>query len=350
VSEVPAAAGRPPTIKDVAREAGVSWKTVSNVIHERVNVLPDTRERVLDAIAKLGYRPNFAGRQLRASRTKLLALAFPEVANPYFAELAHRMILASRELGYTALVDELLGDPAREESMARGFSLGAMDGIVLSPQVIVDLESIEHLRAHTPMVLLGEHVVASVSDAYPIDIVRIDNERAAMEATSGLIAAGRRRIGFAGASFDEPGTGGVRRAGYLAALAQAKIAEEPRWIFGLTSYSRAAGAALLRDNLDVVRELDALLCVNDLVAHGFIHAATEAGLRVPEDLAVVGWDDNEEGRYSHPTLTTVSPDKDAIARRTIETLVARIDGDDAPASVTIVPHRLVVRESTGPLG
>ncbi|HEY0217712.1 MAG TPA: LacI family DNA-binding transcriptional regulator, partial [Cellulomonas sp.] len=149
------APSRPPGLKDVAAVAGVSWKTVSNVVNGTGRVGPATRERVEQVIATLGYRPSIAGRQLRQGRTRILALAVPEVDSPYFGGLAHAVIEAARARGYTVFIDETRGDPEVERVVARGFAVRLIDGIIFSP-LGLSIAEVDDLRGSTPMVLLGE--------------------------------------------------------------------------------------------------------------------------------------------------------------------------------------------------
>lgn len=331
-----------PRLKDVAERAGVSVKTVSNVVNGYLYVRPDTRARVEGAIAELNYRPNLTARHLRKGRTGVIALAVPELDSPYFAELARHVVAAAAELHWTVLVDQTGGGREQERAAASGLGDHLIDGLILSPLALT-AEDLGRL-AGTPMVLLGERV-----DHGPADHVVVDNVAAAREITAHLIGLGRRRIAAIGSQRTPEGASArLRLAGYTAALEEAGIGYDERLVAPAPAWHRADGAAAVRQLLSSGVRPDAVFCFNDTLALGALRALHEAGLRVPEDVAVAGFDDIEDGRFSIPTLTTVAPDKERIARLAVELLAGRIDGDRAaPPRELPAPYRLAVRESTG---
>lgn len=328
-------------LKDVAERAGVSVKTVSNVVNGYLHVRPDTRARVEEAIAELNYRPNLTARNLRMGRTGVIALAVPELDSPYFAELASHVVAAAAELGWTVLVDQTGGGREQERAAATGIGDHVIDGLILSPLALTadDLASLAGL----PMVLLGERV-----DHGPADHVAIDNVSAAREITTHLIEIGRRRIAAIGTqATPEAASARLRLAGYVAALVDAGIGYDERLVAPAAAWRRADGAAAMRDLLASDVRPDAVFCFNDPLALGVLRALHEAGLRVPEDVAVAGFDDIEDSRFSVPTLSTIAPDKERIARLAVELLNGRINGDrEAPPRELSMPYRLAFREST----
>jgi LacI family transcriptional regulator, repressor for deo operon, udp, cdd, tsx, nupC, and nupG len=338
---------RPARIQDVAQRAGVSWKTVSNVLHGRSNVRPETRARVQAAIAELNYRPSLASRQLRMGRTHLLALAVPAISEPYFGELAHAMIEGAALSGYTVLIDETHGAAEQEGVVAEGFQVRLIDGIIFSPLSMTGPQ-IAARRDRTPMVLIGEH---ATSEDAGLDLVTIDNVASAEEATRHLLQAGRRRIAFLGYQAWRPrGTGQLRLKGYEQALRSARLPVDRGLVLEADAFSREQGEARVTELLPRIREVDALVCANDLLAVGAIRALRRAGVSVPDEVAVLGWDGTPEGAFTQPSLTTVAPDKQALARTAIDALLRRIEGDSSPPATHVVPHCLVVRESTAPPG
>ena len=328
-------------LKDVAERAGVSVKTVSNVVNGYLHVRPDTRARVEEAIAELNYRPNLSARNLRKGRTGVIALAVPELDIPYFAELARHVVTAAAEHGWTVLIDQTGGGPEQERKAASGIGDHMIDGLIFSPLALAadDLTGLDGM----PMVLLGERV-----DHGPADHVVIDNVAAAREVTAHLIGLGRRRIAAIGSQRTPEGASArLRLAGYTAALADAGIGYDEKLVAPAPAWHRADGAAAMRELLFTGVRPDAVFCFNDTLALGALRALHEAGLRVPEDVAVAGFDDIEDGRFSIPTLTTVAPDKERIARLAVELLAGRLDGDrEAPPRELTAPHRLAAREST----
>ncbi|MFI7512522.1 LacI family DNA-binding transcriptional regulator [Micromonospora echinofusca] len=328
-------------LKDVAERAGVSVKTVSNVVNGYVHVRPDTRARVEEAIAELNYRPNLSARNLRKGRTGVIAFAVPELDIPYFAELARHVVTAAAELGWTVLIDQTGGGHEQERVAASGITEHLIDGLIFSPLALT-AEDLTGL-AGTPMVLLGERV-----DHGPADHVGIDNVGAARAITAHLAGLGRRRIAAIGSQRTLEGVSArLRLAGYTAALADAGLAYDDRLVAPATAWHRADGAAAMRGLLTSGVRPDAVFCFNDTLALGALRALHEAGLRVPEDVAVAGFDDIEDGRFSVPTLSTIAPDKERIARLAVELLAGRLDGDRAaPPRELSAPWTLTPREST----
>ncbi|MFC4106712.1 LacI family DNA-binding transcriptional regulator [Micromonospora zhanjiangensis] len=329
-------------LKDVAERAGVSVKTVSNVVNGYLHVRPDTRARVQEAIAELNYRPNLSARNLRRGRTGVIALAVPELDLPYFAELARHVVTAAAERGWTVLIDQTGGSHEQERMVVAGIRDHMIDGLILSPLALTG-EDLAGGADGTPMVLLGERV-----DHGPADHVVIDNVAAARAATAHLVGLGRRRIAAIGAQRTAEGASArLRLAGYRAALEAAGIAVDDRLVAPAAAWHRADGAAAMRTLLTTGVRPDAVFCFNDTLALGALRTLHESGLRVPEDVAVAGFDDIEDGRFAIPTLSTITPDKERIARLAVDLLAARLDGDrDAPAQALTAPHRLTPREST----
>ncbi len=328
---------RPPTIKDVAALASVSWKTVTNVVHDRPNVAPDTRERVWNAIRQLDYRPLIAGRQLRQTRTHTLSLHVPNLANPYFSAFAGAAFAAAEERGYALFVDHTVTSGQAELETTSSALRFAFDGLILHP-IRSTPDDLARLARQRPLVLVGENV----GDA-PVDWIGTDNTRAAEDVTRHLLERGRRRIAFAGAHTDPIEPHRQRTEGWSNALRAAGRPEGIR--VASERFDRAAGVAAGRQLLGTTRELDAIVCFNDLMAIGVLHALREAGVRVPDDIAVSGWDNLDEARYSAPPLTTIDTHVAELATSAVRLVVDRIEGRSEAASV-IVPHDLVVREST----
>ena len=331
------------SLRDVAKLAGVSVKTVSNVVNDYAHVTDRTRERVQRAIDELNYRPNPAARTLRRGRSGIIGLAIPEVGIPYFAELAGLIVDAAAEKSWTVLIDQTGGMLEREMLVSEGMRAHVLDGLIFSP-IAMGSEDLAARRDDTPMVLLGERIFDG-----PADHVAIDNVAAARDVTAHLVASGRRRVAAIGAQHTAEGdTARLRLAGYGEALRAAGMVVDDALIAPAPAWHRADGAAAMRTLLAAGPPPDAALCFNDTLALGAIRALHDAGLRVPDDVAIAGFDDIEDGRYSVPTLTTVAPDKEHLARIAVDLLAARLGpGDGAPPREETVPHRLHLRESTG---
>lgn len=334
------------TLRDVAAAAGVSVKTVSNVVNGFEHIRPTTRARVEAAIERLNYRPNRNARSLRNGRTDVIALAVPQLDVPYFAELAGHIVNAAAQRGWTVLIDQTEGAPERERVVAAGIRDQLIDGLIFSPLALAagDLAA---RTDDTPLVLLGERIS---SDEQPLvaDHVMIDNVGAARAVTSHLLSLGRQRVAAIGAQRTPAGaTARLRQRGYTQAIEAAGRNVDPALVEVAEAYRFADGAAAMARLCELPQPPDAVFCFNDPLALGALRTLYERGLRVPQDVAVAGFDDIEAGRFSVPALTTVRPDKEAIARQAVDLLAQRRTGDAADPPVEVeAPYRLVIREST----
>lgn len=337
-----AALDRPRTrLIDVALAAGVSVKTVSNVVNDYPHVTAATRAKVEQAIAELGYKPNVSARSLRVGHSGVIALAVPELDIPYFAELARHVVRAAEARGWTVLVDQTGGRRDRERLAADGIRSGLIDGLIFSPLALTANDLAERTD-DTPMVLLGERIGAG-----PADHVGIDNVGASRDAVKHLVALGCRRIAAIGAQASGSFTATLRMRGYREALRAAGVASRPDFVQHVESYRREEGAVAMVKLLALPEPPDAVLCFNDLLALGALRALYEAGVRVPKGVAVVGFDDIEESRYSVPSLTTISPDKAEIAQVAVDLLAQRrTRGRGKPPQEIRAHHHLEIREST----
>lgn len=326
------------SLRDVARLAGVSVKTAANVVHGRPNVSPATRENVEAALKQLNYRPNIAARMLRQGRSGVIAVAVPEIQNPYFAELAGLLIQEASQRSLTVLIDSTGGTGEQERYVLNGIRDQHVDGVILIPRSIGS-DDLQARQDHTPLVLLGDYV----DDA--TDSVAVDHYAVARSATEHLLELGRLRVAAVGG---RGATEHIRRRfdGYRDTLADAghRVYDD---MVATSTQTRAGGKAAAEQLLSLPEPPDALFCFNDLIALGCIRALNERGIPVPDDIAVIGIDDIEDARFSTPALSSVAPDKRAIARNAIEILVKRIDGDTSEdVQQLLVPHTLKAREST----
>jgi DNA-binding LacI/PurR family transcriptional regulator len=333
-------------LQDVADRAGVSVKTVSNVVHGYLHVATATRARVQAVLDETGYRPNLSARQLRTGRTGVIALALPELDNPYFAELTGFVVEAAEEYGWTVLVDQTDGRRERELAVSSGFRHHLIDGLILSPVALGVDDLAQRSPDDTPVVLLGEKLAAG-----PADHVAIDNVAAARVATEHLLAGGRHRVAVIGHqpnSSQESGVAHLRLRGWEEALAGAGLPALPGLVREVPTFRREDGATAMTALLESGDVFDAVFCFNDTLALGALRVLADWGLRVPEDVAVMGLDDVADGRFAIPTLSTIAPDKEGIARTAVRMLAERLDAggqEIAPRDIRAA-FELVVREST----
>lgn len=325
-------------LKDVADRAGVSFKTVSNVINNHPNVTEKTRAKVLKAIEELRYRPNMTARSLRHGRSGFLAFALPELTSPYFASLASAIGAVAKRQGLIVLIEETFGEPERERVVLDGLD-SLIDGVIFSPMA-TPARDVAARSDSTPMVLLGER-------GHPAgyDHIAVDNVRAAREVTEHLLGLGRRRVAAIGAERGA-GTGGLRARGYRTALDQAGIGVDPAIVVSRLRYDRPSGARAMASLLDSGQDVDAVFCFNDLMALGALRVLRERGYKVPDDVAVAGFDDIEDGRYSSPSLTTVAPDIPFLAEEVVRLVLRRLADPGAKAERIEVPFDIRIREST----
>ena len=326
-------------LRDVAERAGVSIKTASNVVNNYKHVRPATRSKVEQAIAELGYRPNLSARQLKYGRGGFVALALPYVNSPYFSELASQFAAAAARIGFIPLLEITDGDIVAERHVLTGVQTHMIDAVVFSP-LTVTAEEIAARLDTTPMVLLGERAIPA-----GYDHVAVDSVAAAEAMTHHLIGLGRRRIAAIGRESAQ-GTASVRLDGYLTALGSHGIEVDESIMIGVDNYERAAGYGAMQHLLSLEEPPDAVFAFNDLLALGALRACADAGVRVPGDVAVAGFDDIVEGHYSNPRLTTVSPDIPCLISEVLRLLNDLVHQRERQVEDVVVPWRLQIREST----
>jgi DNA-binding LacI/PurR family transcriptional regulator len=329
------------TLRDVAQLAGVSIKTVSNVVNDYPYIRHSTRERVLRAIETLGYVPNVAARNLRSGRTGVISLVMPDLRNPYFAELADDVMRAASGHGLVVLIEQLTGEREQEIETLRGLRQRAADGVLYSVLTLTK-DDAEYMDLPVPLVLLGDRIFHG-----PADHVTIQNVEGARAATEHLLATGRRRLLALGQHEGEViGSAGLRLEGYRQALEAAGVQYRPELVVEVGRWHRVDGAEAMRGFLAGGVEFDGIVAFNDSIGLGAMRVLVDAGRRVPDDVAIIGFDDIDETRYTLPTLSTIDPGRSYIARRAVEVLVERMNGLDAPPRELPAPFVVVAREST----
>lgn len=325
---------------DVAAHAGVSMKTVSNVVHNHPHVAPALRARVQASIDELGYRPNLTARRLATGKTGMIALAIPEIDHPYFSELSRNIADEATKRGYRVLIEQTLSEDAAEHAVLRDREEGLVDGVVFQP---VRMSTLEIAQSHkgTPLVLLGESAMPVTTDH-----VMIDNVAAARDGTEHLIALGRRRIAFLAVVADDiTGSTNRRLLGYQHALVDAGLPLDPELVLTTDGFSPEDGSTAVLAALDAGVRFDGILCRDDKFALGALKALHAAGVAVPEQVAVVGWDDTPIASYTSPTLTSIAPAKAELASQVLDLLEERMSGYTGKGRHRIVPHAIAVRES-----
>lgn len=331
--------GRPPTLHDVALVAAVSAKTVSNVLLGRPGASPATRTRVLEAVESVGYRVNRAGRGLASGRTGRVAIVIPMLYQPYFAEVAERLILALAEHGIDTTL-RIAPQPSDERDAAIGVTTPDVDGVIVCPHGAL-AEMLSGVTLTRPVVQLG----GAPSDT--LDCVVMGEEEGAYAVTKHLLEQGRRRIAVIWNATSRDRPDGDRYDGFLRALGEAGLEHDPRlyaagsdWDRRMSGYE--AVVALLRSGV----RFDAALCVNDAIAVGAMRALRSHGRAVPGDVAVTGFDDTAEGAFTTPSLTSVNPRKAEMVEHAVRMMVERLDGFDGPFRSVRTGADLIIRSSS----
>ena len=335
---------RQPTIRDVARAAGVSKSTVSNVLRETVSVAPETRRRVLDSIAAVGYRPNALARNLVQRRTTTAGIVVGDLANPFYSELAK---LAEQRLatgGLATMICNTDGHRASEQEKLEMLLEHRVAGILML-QFTGERSTLDELRAANVAVVI-------VSQWEPdVDCVDIDERKGADLAVSHLLELGHRRIAYLSSDLVEPRSENARIAGYSRALTRAGSRSDPRLVvrLGHPAYLRSDDG--LRTAVHSLLDLDdpptALFASNDLLAVDLLETVEELGLTVPDDVSVVGFDDIRVAGLARISLTTVVQPCHELARIAVDLLLRRISEADGPGPRQhVLEPALVVRSSS----
>ena len=332
------------TMQDVARHAGVSPMTVSNVVNGHPHVREATRERVLLSIAALGYHVNTAARNLRQGRTGVIGLAVPDIDRPYFGLLAVLLIERAAAHGFELVIEQTAARRDRELDAVMHSRLRSYDGLILSAVELHDDDAML-LQGDFPIVVLGERSYSS-----PLDRVVMDNERGAAMAAGHLIDVGCTRLAMIGGRIGEADDIGVEtlRARGFTDAARKRGVELGADSIRSVEFSYEGGYHAMSQLLDDGTAVDGIFCATDVIAIGAMRALHERGLRVPEDVCVVGFDDVPLASFLTPSLTTMSPDHVAMADAAITMLVDQIAGERRVGQYETVigAVTLMQREST----
>jgi LacI family transcriptional regulator len=327
------------TLKQVAHLAGVSFTTVSHVINETRPVSPEARARVLAAVEQLHYVPSALARSLKSQRTGTIGLIIPNNTNPYFSEVARGIEDHCYSAGYSVILCNFGDDPARQRNYLNVLLGKRCDGLIMAALAQADGELLHTKKI--PVVLLDR-----ASRGQDFDVVGVDNVAGGVLAAQHLLALGRRRIACIGGPeeilLSRQRIDGVRTTLEAAGLRLESMLSRNADFTSLGGYQQAL--VLLR--LPPAQRPDAIFCCNDLMAIGVLRAAAEAGIAVPQALAVVGFDDIDLAQFVHPPLTSVAQNTRALGRLTAQCLLARIADANLPRQQHTITPELHVRGSS----
>ncbi|WP_432493438.1 LacI family DNA-binding transcriptional regulator [Kineococcus auxinigenes] len=332
-------------MRDVAAEAGVSPMTVSNTLTGKRPVSEQTRRLVLETVERLGYQVNVAARSLRQGRTGVVGIAVPTLDSHYYSQLSHRLVLAFSRAGLATVVEETHASREGELAAFRDSRLNAYDGLVIAALGLSERE-INALSREVPVVVLGEQELHQ-----SVDHVSMPNVAGAEAATRLLVQRGCRRLAIVGSpSLDALGGATLPEGAAFTLRAQAftRVVHD-NGLSAAAAYAgvtQAAGAQCARDLLQLPELPDGIFCVTDTLAFGVLRGLADHGVRVPDDVLVVGFDDVEDARYHIPSLSSIAPDHEQLVAQAVRLLSRRIaDPSAAPQDLT-VSFEVVEREST----
>lgn len=335
------------TIKDVADAAGVSSATVSNVINDKGKVSESTRRIVLDAIEQLNYRPNASAQRRYQHASKTIGLVVKEIHNPYFADVIVGAQAAAESNGYELIVASSEGRRETEDRVVDVFIAKDVTGIVINP-LLDDETDLSHLfeikRRNIPLILL-ERV-----HGLRANLIDVDNVAASCEAVRYLIDLGHERIvHFTGPEYSMHSS--ERIEGFRQAFFEAQLVFSKDFIVPAGARLEDGYRTGLRyfENISAERVPTAVTCYNDLVAIGLMRVLRERGVRVPEDVSIIGFDGIMLGEYAATPLTTMRVPMKEMGRRAVELLIQQVDsGGDHALQQVILKAELTVRSSTAP--
>lgn len=322
---------QPVTIYDVAQRAGVSIATVSRTLRGSADVAQSTKDKVLAAVAEMGFRPNRMGQSLAEGQHAANGIVFPDLSGPYYAEVLLAYEEVAAELGRSVLI---LSTHGRMEAARKVLDLAArVDGLVVMGRTVADGVVEQIAASGQPVVLLARSPVAG------LDTITADNAESAKALTQHLLGHGYRRMAYLGDPTQSPDVAG-RYGGFEAALTAEGLKPQKTiaCAFDVQAGYEAAKAALKK-------KPDVLVCANDEIALGALTAAEEAGIGVPEDVAVTGWDDVMAAQYAR--LTTVRQPMRELGALAARWLQERIAGSGEPARHQVLTTQPVIRASCG---
>ncbi|WP_326553175.1 LacI family DNA-binding transcriptional regulator [Micromonospora sp. NBC_01813] len=328
---------------DIARLAGVSQSTVSRVLNNHPRITAVTRNRVMAAMEQLRYTPNAAARTLITGRSQLIGLVVSNITNPFYPQLIEAIVATAAEHDYNVVLGNTQESPRRQLDYLKLLVEHQVDGAILTSALQSGSDDLHRvIRAGTPVVLVNRTLSGG-----ELDSVHIDNRRGGALATQHLIRLGHRRIAFAGGR-EDTSTNRLRLDGYRQAMSESGIEIDPALVVH-GDFTHLSGGITAHRLLAVGQPPTAVVCADDVIAFGCIDALHDRRVRVPEDVAVVGFDDVPVAALKGIGLTTVRQPAPEMGRRAFDLLLRRITGEDParPPVEEVLPAELVIRDTCG---
>jgi LacI family transcriptional regulator len=328
------------TIYDVAREAGVSMATVSRVVNGNPNVKPATRKKVIEAIKKLGYRPNAVARGLASKKTTTVGVIIPDISSLFYAELARGIEDIANMYKYNIILCNSDQNMDKEIHLVNTLLEKQVDGLLFMGSQITEEHKQVFLTSSVPIILSATRDASS-----ELPSVNIDYQQASYDATLSLITRGHKKIGYISGPLDDPLAGQLRLEGYKEALKSAGLDLNTDYVrYG--DYRYDSGLKATEQLVHLQNRPTAILAMSDEMAVGAIHSCQDMGLNVPDDIEVIGFDNTRLTAMVRPRLTSVVQPMYDIGAVSMRLLTKYMNNEKVDEHIVILPHRIEERDST----
>ena len=327
------------SIKDVAREAGVSIATVSRVLNDIDVVNEDTKKKVLDAIKKLGYRPNIVARSLKTQRTKTIGILVPDISSGFYPEIVRGAEDVANIYDYNVILCNSDFDYDKEKDYLRVLKEKMVDGVIYMSSSLEEesLDIINNLDLKTVL-------VETKDSEERLPSVTIDNVEATYKATKYLLDKGIKNIAFVGVEKNSTNAWGYRFLGYERALKEAGIEVDEELVF-LKNLKYKTGHDAAEIFLKLNKKIEGIICASDEIAMGVINGLREKGINTPEDVSVIGFNNNAVASYFYPKLTTISQPSYDMGSVAMRMLIKILNNKALEEDQYVLDHKLILRES-----
>jgi DNA-binding LacI/PurR family transcriptional regulator len=327
------------TIYDVAKQAGVSISTVSRVINNTGRISEKTRKKVLQVMEELHYQPSIVASALTGKRTRTIGLIIPDVANPFFSEIARKVEDRGRELGFNVLMCNTDNNPDTEEMYLSLLQQKSVDGIIIGTTTKNYTALNQLLQENFPLALIAQDI-----PELAINVVRVDDFLGGYQAVSHLVSLGHEKIAIMLGNLSRT-SDKYRLQAYRQVMEENGLRYEENWIV-YTDYSMKDGKRAALELLQSSPKPTAVFACFDSLAIGVYQAAKELGLNIPNDLSIVGFDNTILSTIVDPPLTTVAQPIDEMGRQVVDLLIDEIEGNNSTKQRIILPPELIIRHST----